>query len=53
MTYLGQVMGHLQWLMWVVLLVLTRHRVARVDCVTLSRNLLHIKCKQVLLFFQR
>lgn len=31
---------HLQWLMGVVLLVLARHRVTRVDCVTLSRNLL-------------
>ena len=31
---------HLQWLMGVMLLVLTRNRVARVDRVTLSRNLL-------------
>jgi len=31
---------HLQWLVWVVLLVLTRHRVPRVDCVALSGNLL-------------
>ena len=31
---------HLQWLMWIMLLVLTRNRVARVDRVTLSRNLL-------------
>lgn len=31
---------HLQWLVWVVLLVLTRHRVPRVDCVALSSNLL-------------
>ena len=31
---------HLQWLMGVMLLVLTRDRVARVDRVTLSRNLL-------------
>jgi len=31
---------HLQWLMGIVLLVLTRHRVARVDWVTLSCNLL-------------
>ena len=31
---------HLQWLMRVMLLVLTRNRVARVDRVTLSRNLL-------------
>ena len=31
---------HLEWLMGVMLLVLTRDRVARVDRVTLSRNLL-------------
>jgi len=31
---------YLQWLMGIVLLVLTRHRVARVDWVTLSCNLL-------------
>ena len=31
---------HLEWLMGVMLLVLTRNRVARVDRVTLSRNLL-------------
>ena len=31
---------HLKWLMGVMLLVLTRNRVARVDRVTLSCNLL-------------
>ena len=36
----AQVDLHLKWLMGVMLLVLTRNRVARVDRVALSRNLL-------------
>ena len=44
--FLGQVKWHLQWLMGIVLLVLTRHRVARVDWVTLSCNLLQSKLRK-------